>query len=239
MHAATLIRKGQRAQLEKLCRYVTRPAICLKRLSVRPDGMVSWLLRKPWRDGTKGFLLTPYQFIARLAAIVPHPREHQLTYQGVLAPASPLRDQVVTRSVARKEPKEQKGADANPAGSHECSGEQPKGQRTIRWADLLKRVFASDVLKCPHCGGRRHLISARRETDGARGGAESAGVCEERGKEKSRAIEWGRGSPERSGSLTADRVQHSDPDAASSRAAGIRDVERGSQALRAQRGPMK
>ncbi|MFT5735510.1 MAG: hypothetical protein ACI8WY_004197 [Planctomycetota bacterium] len=26
-----------------------------------------------------------------LAALVPHPREHQLTYQGVLAPASPIR----------------------------------------------------------------------------------------------------------------------------------------------------
>ncbi|QDV07856.1 hypothetical protein Poly30_33890 [Planctomycetes bacterium Poly30] len=41
-----LIRNGQRAQLEKLCRYVTRPAISLERFEVRPDGMVSWLLRK-------------------------------------------------------------------------------------------------------------------------------------------------------------------------------------------------
>ena len=105
LHAATLIRKGQRAQLEKLCRYVTRPAISLERFEVRTDGMVSWLLRKAWRDGTKGFVMKPYQFLARLAAIVPHPREHQLTYQGVLAPASPLRDQVVPRPVVRKEPK--------------------------------------------------------------------------------------------------------------------------------------
>ena len=88
LHAATLIRKGQRAQLEKLCRYVTRPAISLERFEVRPDGMVSWLLRKAWRDGTKGFVMTPYQFMARLAALAPHPREHQLTYQGVLAPAA-------------------------------------------------------------------------------------------------------------------------------------------------------
>jgi hypothetical protein len=94
LHAATLIRKGQRDQLEKLCRYSREPAICLKRLEVRSDGLMSWSLPKAWRDGTKGFILTPYQFIARLAAIVPHPREHQLTYQGVLAPASPLRDQL-------------------------------------------------------------------------------------------------------------------------------------------------
>ncbi|WP_145194734.1 transposase [Planctomycetes bacterium Poly30] len=74
LHAATLIRKGQRAQLEKLCRYVTRPAISLERFEVHPDGMVSWLLRKAWRDGTKGFVMKPYQFLARLAAIVPHRR---------------------------------------------------------------------------------------------------------------------------------------------------------------------
>ena len=98
-------------QLEKLCRYVTRPAISLERFEVRPDGMVSWLLRKAWRDGTQGFVMKPYQFLARLAAIVPHPREHQLTYQGVLAPASSLRDQVVPRPVVRKEPKDVDVAD--------------------------------------------------------------------------------------------------------------------------------
>ncbi|MFT6831418.1 MAG: hypothetical protein ACJAZN_001581 [Planctomycetota bacterium] len=42
---------------------------------------------------------------AELAALVPHPREHQLTYQGVLAPALPLRDQVVPRPVIVKERK--------------------------------------------------------------------------------------------------------------------------------------
>ena len=155
-HAATLIRKGKRAQLEKLCRYVTRPAISLERLEVRSDGMVSWLLRKARKDGTKGFVMTPYQFLARLAAIVPHPREHQLTYQGVLAPASPWRDQVIPRPVVRKEPKDADVADENAATSAE---EPPKSQRYIRWADLLERVFSEDVLRCPRCHGRRHMIS--------------------------------------------------------------------------------
>ena len=156
LHAATLVQRGQRGQLEKLCRYVTRPAICLKRLEVRSDGKISWSLRKPWRDGTKAFLMTPYQFIARLAALVPHPREHQLTYQGVLAPASPLRDEVVPRPVLRKEPKD---ADATAPDASEGSAEAPKAQRYIRWADLLKRVFSEDVLRCPRCRGRRHMIS--------------------------------------------------------------------------------
>ena len=41
--------------------------------------MISWKLRRAWRDGTRAFLMTPYEFIARLASLVPHPREHQLT----------------------------------------------------------------------------------------------------------------------------------------------------------------
>ncbi|QDV04862.1 Putative transposase [Planctomycetes bacterium Poly30] len=165
LHAATLVQRGQRAQLEKLCRYVTRPAICLKRLEVRSDGRISWSLRRPWRDGTKAFLMTPYQFIARLAAIVPHPREHQLTYQGVLAPASPLRDQVVPRPVVRKEVK---GAEATAPDASEGSTEAPKAQRSIRWADLLKRVFSEDVLNCPRCRGRRHMISVITDPETAR-----------------------------------------------------------------------
>jgi hypothetical protein len=27
------------------------------------------------------------------------------------------------------------------------------------WAELLRRVFAVDVLTCPHCGGPRRLIA--------------------------------------------------------------------------------
>ncbi|MFT6107886.1 MAG: hypothetical protein ACJA2W_000795 [Planctomycetota bacterium] len=70
--------------------------------------MISWSLRQlpltASRDGTKSFVFTSHELIAKLAALVPHPHEHQLTYQGVLAPVSPLRNQVVPAAVARKEP---------------------------------------------------------------------------------------------------------------------------------------
>ena len=52
--------------------------------------------------------MTPQEFIARLASLVPHPREHQLTYQGVLATASPRSsiqgDYVIPRPPRRAEP---------------------------------------------------------------------------------------------------------------------------------------
>ncbi len=139
LHAATRVSAGQRDRLEKLCRYVTRPALCLKRLEVRTDGQISWFLRRPWRDGTKAFVMTPGEFLARLAAIVPHPREHQLTYQGVLAPASPLRDSVVPRPVARKEPKAAESDAA--AGSTKCPAQSSSGPNYIPWAQLLRLEF--------------------------------------------------------------------------------------------------
>jgi hypothetical protein len=148
LHAATVVPKGERGQLEKLCRYISRPAICLKRLEVQSDGRIAWYLRRAWRDGTKAFVMAPRVFLARLAALVPHPREHQLTYHGVLAPASPLRDLVVPRQVVQEEG----GCSARP-------GHEPQRGAWIPWAELLKRVFGEDVLACPHCHGRRHMIS--------------------------------------------------------------------------------
>jgi hypothetical protein len=31
--------------------------------------------------------------------------------------------------------------------------------RRLAWAELLKRVFAIDVLECPRCGGRTRVLS--------------------------------------------------------------------------------
>jgi len=79
--------------------------------------------------------------ICRLAALVPRPRTHQLTYHGVLAPAAAWRDLVVPGSPARRL----------------STVRTPR--RRLTWAELLKRVFAIDVLTCPDCGGRRKLIA--------------------------------------------------------------------------------
>ncbi|MFT6833246.1 MAG: hypothetical protein ACJAZN_003427 [Planctomycetota bacterium] len=166
LHAATVVPKGERDLLEKLCRYISRPALCLKRLEVRSDGNSLSSLRKVWRDGTKSFVSTPQEFIAKLAALVPHPREHQLTYQGVLAPASPLRDQVVPRPVVRKEPKEVDASDSQ-GPREESPGSSAKGPAYIRWADLLKRIFAEDVSRPPTLSwGSAHDLSDHRSGDG-------------------------------------------------------------------------
>ena len=55
------------------------------RLTALPDGRVSLTLKTPWRDGTVCIVLTATQLVARLAALVPRPRQNLVRYHGVLA----------------------------------------------------------------------------------------------------------------------------------------------------------
>jgi len=97
-------RRAGRARLEPLCRHVCRPALSSERLSLDERGRVLLELRHPWRDGTTHLVFEPLVFLERLAALVPHPREHLLTYHGVLAPASSWRDLVVPPADDQSEP---------------------------------------------------------------------------------------------------------------------------------------
>ena len=74
LHAATCCEAKQRDKLEKLCRYITRPAIANERLSTNERGQVVYRFKQPFRDGTTHVVLDPLDCIARLAALVPRPR---------------------------------------------------------------------------------------------------------------------------------------------------------------------
>ena len=85
----------------------------------------------------------------RYSCSVPRPLAHLTRYHGVFAPASPDRAQVVpgTRAAAKK-----------PAGSGEVS--DTDRQRSLTWAQRLKRVFAIDIETCRRCGGQLKVIAS-------------------------------------------------------------------------------
>ena len=95
LHAKVRIGAHDRDGLERLCRYVARPPFKAERLTLDEDGRVVYALRRRWCDGTSAVVFEPLDFIARLAALVPRPRAHLLTYHGVLAPAAEWRDLIV------------------------------------------------------------------------------------------------------------------------------------------------
>ena len=105
-------------------------------------------------------VLTPDELLARLATLVPPPRVHGLRYHGVFAPNAKVRQRIVP---AAPEP-----VPPSPAAVARTTTEKPrraksaeKTARTYRipWADLLRKVFAIDVLACPECTGRMQLIA--------------------------------------------------------------------------------
>ena len=62
-----------RQRLEQLCRYITWPALSDERLQLNAAGQVELKPKTPWRDGTTHLVMSPMEFMQRLAALVPQP----------------------------------------------------------------------------------------------------------------------------------------------------------------------
>jgi hypothetical protein len=52
-------RADERQKLERLCRYISRPALSEKRLSLTPNGNVRYQQKRPYREGTTQVIVEP------------------------------------------------------------------------------------------------------------------------------------------------------------------------------------
>lgn len=150
LHAGVHCAANDRQGIEQLCRYITRPAIANERLSINREGNAVLKLKTPWRNGTTHIVLTPMEFMQRLAALVPRPRLHLIRFHGVLAPNAKLRSKVVPV------PPQQ-----TTHGDGDCEHAHSKPMR-MTWARLLKRVFDIDIEQC-QCGGKLKLVAVIEE----------------------------------------------------------------------------
>jgi hypothetical protein len=185
LHAAVAVPARDRRHLERLCRYVARPAVDSERLAQQlDDGRLIYRLKRRWRDGTEAFVFEPEELVVRLAALVPPPRFHLVRYAGVLAPGARLRARVVpeppegsSTGALMPEAGEGKGPDemAVPASGADVPApgvdRAPPRVRRARlpypWAELMRRVFAVDVLECPRCHGPMRILAALHPPDTA------------------------------------------------------------------------
>jgi hypothetical protein len=146
LHAGVSAAAHQREKIERLCRYIARPAVATGRLALTAQGLVRYTLKTPYRDGTTHVIFEPLDFLARLAVLVPKPRVHLTRYHGVFAPHSALR------------------AEITPAGRGRSTGTVERSpaerHRALRWAQRLKRVFRIDIERCEHCGGKVRIIAS-------------------------------------------------------------------------------
>lgn len=146
-----------RAALERLLRYVLRPAISVKRLSYKPaKELVRYWPKKGRPEDPMVFEWTSVEFLARFARLIPPARRHLVRYHGALAPRSPLRS-AVTRAAREEVPYGELLEGVPVAG---ISAAIAGAERVLRkaassaaksWAACLRRVFEVDPLLCPSC----------------------------------------------------------------------------------------
>ena len=161
--------------LEHLLRYCARPAFALERLSVVPgtgdrpervryalprhkrgDWVGPGRARKSTRPVTSGVVdLSPFEFLDRLAAIIPPPRKHRHRYHGLFAPNHPLRPAVIAMAIGNLGNQREAADRTDSTDEKACSRDTSR----IAWAQLLARVGEVFPLACPNCGGDVRLIS--------------------------------------------------------------------------------
>ncbi len=136
LHAAVRSGADDWQALEQLCRYITRPAVANERVQTNAAGQVVLRLKTPWRDGTTHLVMSPLEFMQRLAALVPRPRLHLIRFHGVLAPNAKLRALVVPQEVLqapKPAPQEAKPAECEA----NCAHHRPV---RLSWASLAGRA---------------------------------------------------------------------------------------------------
>ncbi len=67
LHAGIACKSNQRKKLERLCRYITRPAIAERRLTLANNGNVVIALKTPYDDGTSHVVL---RRVGRISSII-------------------------------------------------------------------------------------------------------------------------------------------------------------------------
>ena len=148
------------------------------RLQCESCGKDGLLPLTPWRDGTTHAIFEPLQFLEKLCALVPTPRAHTVRYHGILGPAAKWRGLIVPNNATTAAAPEagnvstsrpaSTGADP-PNRSEQMNGSPAEGHpRNYLWSELMKRVFAADVLTCDHCGGRLRIVATIRPPETTR-----------------------------------------------------------------------
>ena len=124
------------------------PCITNEKLKRHCAGQVVLQLKSPCQTGSTPIVMSPLEFMQRLAALVPHPRLHPIRFHGVLAPHATLRAAIV------------------PSPAHQTTERAADHAHAYRsaparmsWARMLKQVFDIDIQHCSRVRGAGDIVT--------------------------------------------------------------------------------
>jgi hypothetical protein len=85
--------------LKHLVNYILAPPFRDEQVSRSASGRVVFQLRRARHEGTEEVIFTPFEFLDRLAALVPRPNANTVRYFGIYASNAKLRKQAVGLNV--------------------------------------------------------------------------------------------------------------------------------------------
>jgi len=140
--------------LERLCRYLLRCPVSLSRIHWTPGSKTLFYESKGSHDDPlfshpQGETLDVFEFIARVLTQIPEPRAHEPGRRDISEPILPKRGPTGKRQASP----------FNPSSTGEPFL-SPKKRAALRksWAQLIKRVYQAEPLKCD-CGGSYRVIA--------------------------------------------------------------------------------
>lgn len=168
LHAGVSFGALDRKGRERLVRYCTRPPLAMERLSVLRDGSVAYKLK--WANKRSSHrVMSPMEFMARLASIVAPPRLPLTRYHGVLAPNSSWRRAIVSGSRRTDDDSEPRCAQQDrvkpqqsKADASKAEAPKPRSRTStsyVPWAQLMRRTLGINVLQCPVCQATMLLLA--------------------------------------------------------------------------------
>jgi hypothetical protein len=157
VHNQTRVSADEYQALERLARYLLRPAVSLERLDFDKElGEVRYRQKAdhdPLEDQNGHQVeerFDPLEFVARVVVQIPQPRLHEVRYYGYYS------------SVMRGRRREAQSADTPASVSTPESSDHEPARNSAsrrRWAELIRRIYHSDPLICQNCGESMTIVS--------------------------------------------------------------------------------
>ena len=147
VHDGVWVPAEERAFVTRLARYCARHPVALSRLTYRAEGgRVTYHSDKTSGPTAGAETLDALEFLARVVSHIPNKGQVLQRYYGWYANR--------TRGSRR-----QAGVDAQPAVlAADVVPPTPADVRR-RWAELLRRIFEVDPLRCPRCGTAMRIVA--------------------------------------------------------------------------------